>query len=156
MADKQNEVLDQFSDFLLWVESLKVTAKDVWLKPVSTGKWSLREILTHIMNWDRNSLEMMVPNMSEGADLFFVDIEQHNQEAAVIAQSYNSLDALIDDLIDTRKQLLDLLAEKYDVTTQFTIDNYSFTYEKFVHIFIHHDEHHKSQIEAFLEQEKGA
>jgi|GEM_PF-4366390 len=99
---------------------------------------------------------MMVPNMSEGAELFFVDIEKHNQEAAVFAQSYNSLDVLIDDLIITRKQLLGLLEEKYNDTTKFTIDNRNYTYKKFVNVFIHHDDHHKKQIEGFLEQEKSA
>jgi hypothetical protein len=39
------------------------------------------------MYWDRNSLELMVPNMTEGAKLLFVDIEKHNQEAAVFAQN---------------------------------------------------------------------
>jgi uncharacterized damage-inducible protein DinB len=156
MAVKQNKVLNQFSDFLLWVDKLKETTSDLWLKPVATGKWSLREILTHIMYWDRNSLEIMVPNMSEGAKLFFVDIEEHNQEAAVIAQSYNSIEVLIDDLIKTRKQLLDLLEKKYNDTTKFTIDNRNYTYKNFVDVFIHHDEHHKIQIETFLEQEKGA
>lgn len=152
MGVKQNKVLKEFSDFLLWVENLKETAQDLWLKPVSAGKWSLREILTHIMYWDKNSLEMMVPNMSEGAQLFFVDIEQHNQEAAGLAQSYNSLDVLIDDLIMTRKQLLGLLEEKYNDATNFTIDNENYTYKKFVEIFIHHDEHHKKQMEGLLEQ----
>lgn len=152
MAVKQNKVLNEFSDSLHWVENLRETAQDLWLKPISTGKWSLREILTHIMYWDKNSLEVMVPNMSEGAQLFFVDIEQHNQEAAGIAQSYNSLDALIDDLMMTRKQLLDLLEEKYNDATNFTIDNENYTYKKFVDIFIHHDEHHKQQMEGFLEQ----
>lgn len=155
MAVKQTKVLKQFSDFLLWVENLRDTAQDLWLKPISTGKWSLREILTHIMYWDRNSLERMVPNMTEGAKLFFVDIEKHNQEAAVLAQSYNSLDVLIDDLVMTRKQLLGLLEEKNNDTTRFTIDNRNYTYKKFVNVFIHHDDHHKKQIDGFLEQEKS-
>ncbi|WP_159881682.1 DinB family protein [Paenibacillus puerhi] len=156
MADQQNKGLNEFSDYLLWVENLKETAQDLWLKPISTGKWSLREILAHIMYWDRNSLEIMVPNMSEGAKLFFVDIEKYNQEAAVFAQSYNSLEVLIDDLIMTRKQLLSLLEEKYNNATKFTIDNQNYTYKKFVNVFIHHDEHHKKQIEAFLQQENSA
>ncbi|SDT50692.1 DinB superfamily protein [Paenibacillaceae bacterium GAS479] len=154
MAAQQNKVLNEFSNFLLWAETLKVTAKDIWLKPISTGKWSLREILAHLMYWDKNSLEMMVPSMSEGAQLFFVDIEKHNQEAAVFAQSYHSLDALIDDLVKTRKQLLILLVEKYNDTMKFTIDNDNYSFKKFVNVFIHHDEHHKKQIEAFMKQEK--
>lgn len=148
--------LDQFADFLVWTEKLKETAQDLWLKPISEGKWSLREILTHIMYWDKNSLEMMVPNMSEGANLTFVDIEQLNQEAAAFARSYDSLHVLIDDLIQIRKQLLHLLAEKYDEATTFIIDNQECTYKKFVQIFIHHDEHHKKQIEAFLKREEIA
>lgn len=147
------EELNQFASFLIWVEKLKEMAQDLWLKPISEGKWSLREILTHIMYWDKNSLEMMVPHMSEGANLTFVDIEQLNQEAAAFARSYDSLHALIDDLIQTRKQLLRLLEEKYDEATTFIIDNEEYTYKKFVQIFIHHDEHHKKQIEAFLKKE---
>lgn len=156
MAAKQNKTLDEFAEFLTWVEQLKETADGSWLKPIADGKWSLREILAHIMFWDKNSLEMMVPRMEEGARLFFVDIEKHNAEAAVFAQSYTSLDALIEDTVRTRRQLLELLNEKFDSKTKFTIDNSNYTYKKFVHVFIHHDDHHKKQVEAFLEQQQSA
>lgn len=156
MVVMRNEVLDPFSSFLPWVETLKDTAEDVWLRPVSPGKWSLREILTHIMYWDQNSLVVMVPRMGEGAELFFVDIEEHNREAEVVTQSYHSLDTLIDDLVETRRKLLGLLEDKYDDAVRFTIDNEEYTYKRFIDIFIHHDEHHRQQMEAFLKQEKSA
>lgn len=156
MAVKLNKTLNQFTEFIPWVEKLRAIDKDLWLKPISMGKWSLREILTHIMYWDKNSLEMMVPNMEEGATLSFVNIEQNNQDAAVFAQSYTNLDTLIDDLIKSRKQLIELLKEKYDNTTKFTIDTKNYTYKKFVNVFIHHDGHHQKQIKAFLEREKSA
>lgn len=155
MASNQNKPLHEFADFLTWLEQLKETANEYWLKPIADGKWSLREILAHIMFWDKNSLEVMVPIMKEGAQLFFVDIEKHNAEAAVFAQSYTSLDVLIEDTIRTRRELLDLLNEQFDSTTKFTIDNSNYTYKKFVHVFIHHDEHHRKQIEAFLEQQSA-
>jgi uncharacterized damage-inducible protein DinB len=156
VAAKQNKTLSQFSDVVPWMEKLRDTGKEQWLQPTSPGKWSIREILTHMMNWDKNSLEMMVPAMEEGAKLNFVDIEKHNQEATALAQAYMELDTLIDDCIKTRQDLLALLNEKYDTTTKFTIDNRNYTYKKFVHVFIHHDEHHKQQMEAFLEREKSA
>ncbi|WP_054026573.1 DinB family protein [Bacillus sp. FJAT-28004] len=156
MAAKQNKTLSQFSDLVSWMEKLRDTGKEQWLQPTSPGKWSIREILTHMMNWDKNSLEMMVPAMEEGAKLNFVDIEKHNQVATALAQAYMELDILIDDCIKTRQDLLALLNEKYDTTTKFTIDNRNYTYKKFVHVFIHHDEHHKQQMEAFLEREKSA
>jgi len=156
MLTEKNETLNQFAELLTWIEPLRGTSKDLWLKPISIGKWLLREILTHIMHWDNNSLELMVPNMEEGAQLFFVDIEKHNQEATVVAKSYTTLDVLIDDLIKARQQLLELLKEKYDDTTIFTIDNQNFTYKEFVHVFTHHDAHHIQQVDAFLKQENIA
>lgn len=154
MAVKKKEVLDEFSSFVPWVESLKQSADDVWRKPIAEGKWSLREILTHIMHWDKNSLEVMVPRMDEGAVLLFVDIEEHNREAEVVAQSYDCLENLIDDVVETRKQLLELLEERYEDDLKLTIDNEEYTYKRFVDIFIHHDAHHRQQVEAFLKQER--
>ncbi|WP_068534115.1 DinB family protein [Paenibacillus glacialis] len=147
----QNNTLNQLRDFLPWVEELRGIDKELWLKPIATGKWAIREILTHIMSWDKNSLEVMVPNMVEGASLFFVDIQKHNEDAAIFAQSYATFNSLLDDLVKARLQLLELLEEKYNDITKFNIDNDDFTFHKFVHIFIHHDEHHKAQIVAFLD-----
>ncbi|WP_157213459.1 hypothetical protein [Paenibacillus senegalensis] len=45
---------------------------------------------------------------------------------------------------------------EYDESTKFYIDNSKYTYKRFVNIFIHHDEHHKQQMEAFLRQERIA
>lgn len=82
MAVKPNKTLSKFSELLIWLENLKgLGSNDLWLQPIAEGKWSIREILTHMMNWDKNSHEMMVPNFTEGASLFFVDIEEHNKEA---------------------------------------------------------------------------
>ncbi|WP_217562657.1 DinB family protein [Paenibacillus sp. GbtcB18] len=150
-----NNTLNQFRDFLPWVEELRGIDDELWLKPIASGKWAIREILTHIMSWDKNSLEVMVPNMVEGASLFFVDIQKHNDDAAIFAQSYTSLNSLLDDLVKARLQLLELLEEKYNESTKFKIDNDEFTFHKFVHIFIHHDEHHKAQIVDFLDVYKN-
>jgi uncharacterized damage-inducible protein DinB len=153
MVTKQNNKLNQFADFLTWIEKLRKTRDGLWLQPLAEGKWSIREILVHIMHWDKNSLEMMVPAMTEGAKLFFVDIQKHNEQAEVLAQSYSDLNVLLNDVVKTRQRLLELLRVTYNDCTQFTINNKDYTFERFVDVFIHHDEHHIKQMEAFLEQE---
>ena len=129
---------------------------DVWTKPIADGKWSIREFLAHIMHWDWNSLDKMVPLMSEGARLSFVDIERHNREAADIALTYDSFAALIEDVVRTRSLLVAELEERYDDKTRFSIDGHPLTYRTFVDNFIEHDEHHRRQIEAVLEQAQSA
>jgi uncharacterized damage-inducible protein DinB len=157
MVTKQNKTLKQFSEFITWLDNLKEpSVGEVWLKPIPNGTWSLREILTHILYWDKNSLEVMVPNMVDGAKVAFVDIEKHNQEAAAFAKSYTNFDVLMKDVVSTRQTLLEMLQEKYDDSIKLTIDNRNYTYKKFVNVFIHHDEHHIKQIEAFLEHERKA
>lgn len=37
--DNSNKVLNQFSAFLPWAESLRVSAEGLWLKPIAAGKW---------------------------------------------------------------------------------------------------------------------
>lgn len=148
---KLNKTLSEFGQLLPWLENVKgLESNNLWLKPIAEHKWSVREILTHIMNWDKNSLQMMVPNMIEGASLSFIDIENYNKEATVLAQNYTNLESLINDVVKTRQQLLDLLQERYDDSLSFRIDNSKYTYKKFVNVFIHHDQHHIEQMERFM------
>ncbi|AJY73473.1 DinB family protein [Paenibacillus beijingensis] len=155
MAANMNEKIKEFAGFIAWAEKMRSLDHELWRKPITEGKWSIREILTHIMFWDRNLLEKIVPNVTEGAELFFVDIDSLNQEASLFSQSYTKPDALIDDAVNTRKQLLLLLNECYDDTTQFRIDHGQYTFEKLLDEFIEHDEHHIKQVESFLAQPKS-
>ncbi|WP_284643918.1 DinB family protein [Paenibacillus silviterrae] len=145
-----HHLIQQLYDFIPWAKRLKETAAGQWRDPIAAGKWSPREILTHIMNWDRNLLEEMLPHVASDAKLSFIDIEQHNQRAAVLAQDYSTLDKLIDDVTHARKQLTDALAVQYDEITHFTVDGQPYTYESFILIFTEHDEHHRNQINTFL------
>ncbi|MCR8645208.1 hypothetical protein NV379_21365 [Paenibacillus sp. N1-5-1-14] len=79
MITPHNEKLQQYADFLQWADKLRdLEGSSLWLKPISSGKWSIRDLLTHFMQWDRNGIDVMVPNIAEGASLFFVDIEAYN------------------------------------------------------------------------------
>ncbi|WP_413783327.1 hypothetical protein [Paenibacillus mucilaginosus] len=50
----------------------------------------------------------------------------------------------------TRQELLNVLAGVYDDSIRFTIDGEPYTYGKFIGVFIHHDAHHRGQVERFL------
>lgn len=90
--------------------------------------------------------------LSELGEKHLNNENNHNRQAVASAKSYRSLDELVDDFISTRKRLLELLNEKYDDSTSFTIDDQKHSFNSFIDIFIHHDEHHKQQIEAFWER----
>lgn len=155
MEKKGRSSLKELEGFADWLESLILLDEELWLKPIGEGKWSIREILTHIMFWDRYNMEEMLPNMAEGASLTFVDIETHNKKAEKYAKEYTSLQTLIADAAESRKKFVAMLEEKYEPSMTFFLDGQESGIEDFIGIFTHHDAHHKKQVDAFLKGKAG-
>jgi uncharacterized damage-inducible protein DinB len=117
-------------------------------EPIQDGKWSVKELMGHLLYWDKFILERHVPNMVEGARLVaFPDHDLHNKEAIEYIRNYITAESLIDDFIQLRKQLIKALSE-IENTVAFTIGTgkRQFTVEKYVKIFVDHDIHHLKQI----------
>lgn len=141
----------QFEAFIDYVESLKErVAQDSWDKPIAPGKWTLKELLCHLWNWDVYSMERMIPLMKDGAQLpAFEDFDSVNHEAIEKAKSFHGIDDLIHEFAQTRREMIKKLEEIYDPSMRFTIrmEQGDFSIDRYVDIFVHHDGHHKKQIE---------
>ncbi|NHN35640.1 DinB family protein [Paenibacillus agricola] len=134
------------------ISKLKGIDEQRLLEPIKEGKWSVKEIIGHLYYWDKFILEQHVPNMAEGAKLIaFPDHDLHNKEAIQYIGSYITVESLIDDLIQERKQLIETISG-VESTVKFTIGTgkRQFTVEKHLKIFIDHDIHHLKQIEERL------
>jgi len=145
-----SQAVEQFQSFIPYIEELKNYPDSFWEQPIAPGKWTLKELVCHLWNWDRYSADVMVPNMSHGALLpAFVDIEAHNAEARVLAQSFASAAALVEAFVLTRTKLIRLITAKYDSQARFTIGGgkRKYSFDSYIEIFTHHDEQHKEQIE---------
>lgn len=119
---------------------------------LSDGKWSVREIIGHLLYWDKFNLEKMIPSMSHGAVLrSFPNHDLHNEEAVTYLQNYKSVRDILDDFVKIRKQFVNEL-QKLDKNMEFEIENEpnTFTIETFAEIFLEHDMHHLNQIKEKL------
>ncbi|MED4174567.1 DinB family protein [Halalkalibacterium halodurans] len=145
------ETLSQFEKNIDEILALKEIDDTVLCKPLSEGKWSIREIVGHLYYWDKFILEKMVPLMGEGGNLpGFPEHDQHNEDAILFLKEY-SVESIIDHFVATRKELtreMKNLAE--DI--RFTIGGgkRQFSGESFLKIFLKHDAHHIKQM-----KEKG-
>ncbi|MCH1626860.1 DinB family protein [Fredinandcohnia quinoae] len=154
------EIISDLEQFTTWVEGLKAHNHQLMFKPIAEGKWSIAEILSHIMFWDRYILKEMIPNMKQDADLSTIEFQELNDKAAEYALSGVSFEFLLEELIESRKKLVSYLRGKTDeeFTVSFKIngdavDNYTgypFTLYNYICDFIWHDNHHKKQMEEFL------
>lgn len=147
-----SRALQQFEEFIAYVESLSSKVDQAaWSNPIAPGKWTLKELISHLWNWDVYSVEKMIPFMQDGAQLPpFVDLDAYNNTAIEKAKRFPDPEALIHQFAATRREMIQKLEEIYDPSIRFTIGNEEgqLSIDSYVDIFVHHDEHHKRQIEA--------
>ncbi|MGD7052159.1 DinB family protein [Sutcliffiella horikoshii] len=123
------------------------------IKPISTGKWSIRDIIGHIYFWDLFLLEYMVPEMKDNGVLpDFPDHDNYNEKAIQSIKSFTDTNSLIEEFIITRKKLIANM-ENLDQEVRFTIGNKKrkFTPESFLRMFVQHDIHHMEQIKSLAD-----
>ncbi|MFC4402359.1 DinB family protein [Gracilibacillus xinjiangensis] len=151
--------LDQFKD---WVLSLQHMEEKLFFEPIAEGKWSTAEIITHITFWDQYIMSEMLPKMTQDADIHSIDVETLNQKSSIHANSGISQQQILQENVQARGSLVKLLKEipqdNFFITFQLngeTIDEHSgYPHSIFNYFcsFVWHDNHHRKQIEGFLNE----
>ena len=136
--------LNQFGDVLNEFLQLKAIPEAILVEPIAEGKWSIREIVGHLLYWDKFNLETMVPLMTDGAKLpSFPDHDSHNEEAVSYLERFNNAEDLINEFAKTRKGLIiELTSLSKDLKFEIENEPQIFTIERFLTIFVDHDAHH--------------
>lgn len=158
--DKVNSsrVLKQSGAFIHELKPLEKLPEQVWGAPLSPTKWSLKEMVCHLWKWDQYLLEEMIPKIKDGAELpAFTDIEPYNQQARKAAQAFETGKSLLQVFEQTRKALVESIEAIYDPNLRFTVigEEGQFSLDSFLMIFVHHDEHHKKQLDSFIGSSQG-
>lgn len=158
------DLINDHEKFNLYVKALKTMDEALFFESIAEGKWSVAEIISHISFWDKYIREEMLPQMKLNAVISSMDIETLNGQAANYALSSVSQQHLLDRQLEERTLLVSILKKKNEEEFFATfslngeeVDPYSgYPHSVFNYIaaFIWHDNHHKRQIDEFL-QRKG-
>ncbi len=152
--------ISDFRGYTSWLKTLKDIEEKVWTAPISEGKWSISEIIAHIMNWDHYLLTEILPAVKKGEGMNFPEFDSFNKTASEYARSSVSQINLIEEAINMRESLvseiLKMSNEKINKPLPcnglshcpHTGEPYSLNY--LIKEFIEHDTHHKQQIIKFL------
>lgn len=149
MSTESHRIFEENGRFF---QSLHTLQEATLSKETKPNKWSIREIIGHIYYWDKFIMDVMVPEMSKGASLpEFPDHDSYNEKAMGYITKFASTNELIDEMAITREQLLQKLeALPNDTTFEIGKGKRLYTPEKFLAMFVKHDNHHIKQIDAFL------
>ncbi|QGH33675.1 DinB family protein [Gracilibacillus salitolerans] len=155
-----DNLIEQFEQFNSWVNSLEKVDDALFFTPINEGKWTPAEIITHITYWDRYILEELMPKMKKDAKIASVAFDVINQPASKHALSGVTKTQLIQEQIEARNYLVRTLEEKSEeeffatfILNGEEIDQYSgypHSLLNYISAFVWHDNHHKEQIEEYL------
>ncbi|MDQ0217143.1 hypothetical protein ELQ35_08575 [Peribacillus cavernae] len=104
-----DDLINDLEHFVLWVESLQTYENEDFFQPISVGKWSISEIISHITFWDKYILQETIPKMKTNAEINSIKFQELNDKASEYALSGSSFKILIEELIKSRRLLPDRL-----------------------------------------------
>lgn len=149
-----SDVSKDLESLTVFISDLTLYSDDVLCKPiVSGGTWSIQDIISHIMGWDKNFIKTLnqIINNEEVKLEEHHDVQAFNEASFAFGRKMKSHD-LLKEAISQREQLilkLNLVSESAFIR-QF--HNSAYTLETFLkEMFIGHDRHHEEQIKKYLE-----
>ncbi len=156
MTDERS-VLNDYASLINWLESTAMEMSEtIFFQPIKQGKWSPAEILTHIMMWDNYLLKERIPFIEMAANLPKLDnVEEVNQRAAEYALSGLNKENLVAETVQARRQVVARLQqfEPIQWSNTFYIEKYPICLTSYIKGLIEHDDHHKLQVEVFMNEQ---
>lgn len=145
------ELLKRFEAMIDEIAQLKAYPDEVFDEYPDDGKRTIREIIIHLYFWDKHNAEEMVPQMVGGANLPpFPDHDEQGKEAYDRLRDQPN-DVIIDKFIDMRRKVIEEVKEvSGDVEFSIGEGQRLFTIERFLEVFVKHDDHHLTQIKKAL------
>ncbi|WP_053070488.1 DinB family protein [Alkalihalobacillus pseudalcaliphilus] len=52
MLTKKEQVLKHHQDVINFIHSLEALTEEQWRSPISIGKWTIAEVVGHLITWD--------------------------------------------------------------------------------------------------------
>ena len=151
-------LISQLQDFTSFLLSLRSIGDQEWNTPIGEGKWSVPDIIAHIMAWDKNFLDIVIPKLQRGEPVILeedTDVQGFNNRAVEYGKTLNQ-EQLIGKAVFYRSQIVTQLKKlPEDAFLTAGSGTNSFTLSSFLrNMFISHDTHHKKQIEEHLSRHR--
>lgn len=155
--ESKDQLLEQFSEWISHVKMLEEYREDVWNQEIAEGKWSLRELVSHMMLWDKYFFETAIEKIYKEETLT-LQHQEYNvfNDTAMDYGKRTSIKDLGEQSIYIREQIIQhirklpeeiYLASYMDSGEPFHIPQY-------LKDFIWHDQHHMSQVDDFIKRHK--
>ncbi|MGE7091480.1 DinB family protein [Lysinibacillus sp. NPDC048646] len=152
MNQDKKQILAQYEKSMTWVGSLANVTEEQWRTPIEVGKWSVAEVIGHLIPWDEFVVSKRIPFLfTEDSLPKAPNIQEMNANAANSSR-LQSKEETIGKFLNGRRQLIDALHHLTDEQWQqsFHIGDSELTLFRYFSGLVEHDLHHFLQIEKVL------
>ncbi|MCM3490650.1 DinB family protein [Alkalihalophilus marmarensis] len=152
MHDDKAYVLIQYVHSIEFVQSLEHVTDQEWCTAISIGKWTVAEIVGHLIPWDQFVIDKRLPYLLTNKPLpIGPDAHALNEQSASLSRRL-SKQTMISQFISTRNHLhnkVQDIANEY-WKTSIIIGTSTLTLNDYLIRLTQHDLHHFAQIRSAL------
>ena len=155
MLNEKYEILEHHHNFLYFLQSLKKLNENLLRKPISEGKWSVIEIISHFRFWDefivQNRTPYFLTNSSLPPSPNADDLNFHDSLQA----RHDTIQHTFKKCIRVRRELMKTLNELPEEKwlAELNINQSTLTLYTYFKGLMEHDIHHLNQIQSFIKNE---
>lgn len=154
MAKTSTQMVEEYNGFIPFMASICELEDRYWDTPIAEGKWTVKDMLCHIMLWDKYFYEDAIEKIKLGEPLTVKhqDFNQFNAHAIQYAKSRTKLE-IYDQFIEYRSKIIRTISglqEEEYLRSYMDGDGKKFSINGYLRGFIPHDKKHKKQIQSFI------
>jgi len=148
MGTKKYEIIERYEHSIEWVRNLQQLSESKWRKPIAEGKWTIAEVVGHLIPWDQFVIENRIPYFFQNKELPKSPIVSEVNGQAAHTSRIRSKEETIEAFISCRKVLLEKIQTIDDSLwgEEITIGKTKLTLYQYFSGLLEHDEHHFQQI----------
>ncbi|MGM9986465.1 MAG: DinB family protein [Bacillaceae bacterium] len=152
MNEKKKHVINHYKHTIEWVEKLNSLSEEQWRTPIEKGKWTIAEVIGHLIPWDEFVVCQRLPYLVKGMGMpKSPDTQIINDQASIDSQA-RTKEETIKRLVESRQYLIHVINMLEDDLweREFKIGSATLSLYPYFEALAVHDKHHFEQIERII------
>ncbi len=151
-----DDLTQTFEEWIGFIHTLPLMSEEFWNSSLVEGKWTIRDIVCHIMCWDKYFYEEAIHKITTDKQITLkhLNFDEFNSNSIKFGRTI-TIDELIEKTIYYREHIIEDIRSLSEVNIQ---ENYTdadgniFNILQYLKDFIWHDQHHMNPIKEFQKE----
>lgn len=152
MHKLKGEILFHLAESVTFIKNLEGLSEDKWRAQIAENKWTVAEVVGHLIPWDEFLLNNRIPYLFSNDSLPAGPNEHEVNSKAALESRNSSKEDIIEKFIMVRLKLQEAITDLNDElwNNEIEIGSTKISLFDYLQGFAQHDEHHFHQIKKVI------